>query len=152
MDRINTIFYQNLPKMATNNDIASELSNLPRVLINYPKTGTYRIFHRGITKKEWRCDVRGCRARIHSIDELIVKKSGEHSHPQEYGNDELAVVKDLLSKRRRETKDNLHVAVGEITSSLSESAKSMLPTQYALKMMYKGNVLLCLILYRSNFN
>ena len=46
-------------------------------------------------------------------------------------------MKDLLRKRGRETKDNPHVAVGEITSSLSESAKSLLPTQHALKMMYK---------------
>ena len=34
------------------------------------------------------------------------KKSGEHSHPQEYGKDEVTVMKDLMRKRARETNDN----------------------------------------------
>lgn len=62
---------------------------------------------------------------------MVVKKSGEH------GKAEVAVVKDLLRMRRRETKDTPHVARGEVTSSLSESAKYLLPTQHAVKMMYK---------------
>ena len=32
---------------------------------------------------------------MHSFDEIIVK-SGEHSHPQESGKEEVAVVKDTL--------------------------------------------------------
>ncbi|KAI6648313.1 FLYWCH zinc finger domain protein [Oopsacas minuta] len=92
------------------------------------------IFHWGAIKKEWRCDVRGCKARIHSVDETIIKKSGEHSHPQEYGKGEVTVMKDLMRKRGRETNDNPHVVIGEMTSLLSES---LLPNQHALKMMYK---------------
>ncbi|KAI6656158.1 hypothetical protein LOD99_1491 [Oopsacas minuta] len=46
-------------------------------------------------------------------------------------------MKDLLRKRRRKTNDNPHVAIGEMTSLLSESAKSLLPNQHVLKMMYK---------------
>ena len=40
------------------------------------------IFSIGTEKREWRCDVRGCKARMHSFDENIVKKSGEHSHSE----------------------------------------------------------------------
>ena len=77
------------------------------------------------------------KCRVHSIDEIIVKKSGEHSHPQEFGKEEVAVIKDIIRKRGRESNDNPHVAIGQIASSLSESAMSLLPTQHALKTMYK---------------
>ena len=56
--------------------------------------GYLDIFHRGTSKKEWKCDVRGCKARIHSVNETIINKSGEHSYPQEYGKDEVTVMKD----------------------------------------------------------
>ncbi|KAI6648121.1 hypothetical protein LOD99_11930 [Oopsacas minuta] len=46
-------------------------------------------------------------------------------------------MKDLMRKRGRETNDNPHIAIGEMTSLLSESAKSLLPNQHPLKMMYK---------------
>ena len=46
-------------------------------------------------------------------------------------------MKDLMRKRARETNDDPHVAKGETTSLLSDSAKSLLPNQHALKMMYK---------------
>ena len=88
-------------------------------------------------KKGWRCDVRGCKARMHVVDDTIVKCTGEHCHAKEYGKEEVALVKEKLRKRGRETNDNPHVALGELTSSLSETAKSSLPTQHALKMMYK---------------
>ena len=52
------------------------------------------IFHRGIVKKEWRCDIRECKARIHSIANLIVKRSGEHLHPKEIGKEEVSIVKE----------------------------------------------------------
>ena len=68
------------------------------------------IFHRGTVKREWRCDVRG------------VKSTGKHSHPKEYGKEEVALVKEKIRKRGRETNDNPYVPFGEITSSLSESA------------------------------
>ena len=29
---------------------------------------------------------------------LIIKKSGEHSYPQEYGKDEVTVMKDLMTE------------------------------------------------------
>ena len=99
--------------------------------------GYLYIYHRGTIKKQWRCDVRGCKGRVHSIDEIIVKKSGEHSHPQEFGKEEVAVIKDIIRKRGRESNDNPHVAIGQIASSLSESAMYLLPTQHALKTMYK---------------
>ena len=97
--------------------------------------GYLYIFHRGTVKKEWRCDVRRCKARMHVVDDTIVKCTGEHCHAKEYGKEEVALVKEKLRKRGRETNDIPHVALGELTSSLSETAKSSLPTQNALKMM-----------------
>ena len=46
-------------------------------------------------------------------------------------------MKYLMRKRARGTNDNPHVAIGEMTSELSEPAKSLLPNQHALKTMYK---------------
>ena len=92
------------------------------------------MYHRGTIKRQWKCDVPGCKGRVHSIDEIIVKKSGEHSHPQEFGKEEVAVIKDIIRKRGS---DNPLVAIGQIASSLSESAMYLLPTQHALKTMYK---------------
>ena len=66
-----------------------------------------------------------------------MKKSGEPSHPQEFDKEEVAVIKDIIRKRGRESNDNPHVAIAQIASSLSESAMSLLPTQHALKTMYK---------------
>ena len=77
-------------------------------------------------KKKWRCDVRGCKARIQTADDTIVKSTVEHSHPKEYGKEEVALVKEKIRKRGRETNNNPHVELGELTSSLSESAKSNL--------------------------
>ena len=51
--------------------------------------------------------MRGCKDRIHSVGEIIVKTSGEHSHPQECGKEEIAVVKDPQRKRGTVTKTNL---------------------------------------------
>ena len=46
-------------------------------------------------------------------------------------------MKEKLRKRARDTHDNPHVAIGELTSLLSETTKYLLPSQHALKMMYK---------------
>ena len=122
--------------MATNYDTSFRIVKSSKGNDKLSHDGYLYIFHRGTAKKEWRCNMRGCRARVHSVDEIIVKKSGEYSLRQEYGKAEVAVVKDLLRKQGRETKDSSHVAI-DVTSSLSESAKSLLPIQHALKMMYK---------------
>ena len=63
--------------------------------------------------------------------------SGEHFHSKENGKEEVAITKENLRKRARVTHDNPHIAIGEETSSLSEAAKSLLPSQHALKLMYK---------------
>ena len=123
--------------MATNIDTTFSIVKSSKGTDKLSHDGYLYIFHRGTSKKEWRCDVRGCKARIHSVNETIIKKFGEHSHPQEYGKDEVTVMKDLMRKRARETNDNPHVAIGEMTSVLSEPAKSLLPNQHALKTMYK---------------
>ena len=63
--------------------------------------------------------------------------SGEHLHSKENSKEEVAIAKENLRKRTRETHDNPHIAIGEETSSLSEAAKSLLPSQHAPKLMYK---------------
>ena len=77
--------------MPTNSDTSFQIVKSSKGINKLSNDGYLYIFHRGAIKKEWRCDVRGCKARIHS---LIIKKSGEHSHPQEYGKDEVTVMKD----------------------------------------------------------
>ena len=77
------------------------------------------------------------KARVHSMGDLIVKKSGEHCHSKENGKEEVAIVKENLRKLARETHDNPHVVIGEEMSSLSDAGKSLLPSQNALKLMYK---------------
>ena len=59
-----------------------------------------------------------------------------NTHPKEYGKDEVALVKEKIRKRGRETNDNPHVPFGEITSSLSESAV-FASNSTRPKMMYK---------------
>ena len=136
MDWINTILYQNIPKMATN-EFSFRIIKSSKGTDKFSHDGYLLIYHRGTIKKQWRCDVRGCEGRVHSIDEIIVKKSGEHSHPQEFGKEEVAVIKDIIRKRGRESNDNPYVAIGQLASSSSESAMYLLPTQHALKTMYK---------------
>ncbi|KAI6659876.1 hypothetical protein LOD99_14216 [Oopsacas minuta] len=63
--------------------------------------------------------------------------SGEHFHSKENGKEEVAIAKENLRKRARETRDNPHLVIGEETSSLLEAANSPLPSQHALKLMYK---------------
>ncbi|KAI6658244.1 FLYWCH zinc finger domain protein [Oopsacas minuta] len=124
--------------MSANSDTSFQMIKSSKGTNKLSHDGYLYIFHRrGAIKKEWRSDVRGCKDRIHSVDETIIKKSREHSHQQEYGKDEVTAMKDLMRKRARETNDNPHVTIGEMTSLLSGSAKSLLPNQHALKMMYK---------------
>ncbi|KAI6656251.1 hypothetical protein LOD99_11317 [Oopsacas minuta] len=123
--------------MFANSDTSFQIVKSSKGTNKLSHDGYLYIFNREAIKKEWRCDVRGCKARIHSVDETIIKKSGEHSHPQEYGKDEVTVMVDLMRKRGRETNDNPHVTIGEMISLLSESAKSLLPNQQALKMMHQ---------------
>ena len=56
--------------------------------------------------------------------------SGEHFHSKENGKEEVAIAKENLRKRARESHDNPHI-IGEEMSSLSETAKSILPSQHA---------------------
>ena len=122
--------------MATN-DLTFRLVSSSKGTNKLSHDGKLYIFHRGIFKKEWRCEIRTCKARVHSVDDWIVKMSGEHFHSKENGKEEVAIAKENLRKRARETHDNPHIAIGEETSSLSEAAKSLLPSQHALKLMYK---------------
>ena len=122
--------------MATN-DLTFRLVTSSKGTNKLSHDGNLYIIHRGIIKKEWICEIRSCKARVHSVDDLIVKMSGEHFHSKENGKEEVAIAKENLRKRARETHDNPHIAIGEETSSLSEAAKSLLPSQHALKLMYK---------------
>ena len=63
--------------------------------------------------------------------------SGENLHSKENSKEDVAIAKENLRKRARETHDNPHIAIGEEMSSLSEAAKSLLPSQHAPKLMYK---------------
>ena len=119
------------------NDLTFRLVSSSKGTNKLSHDGNLYIFHRGIFKKEWRCEIRTCKARVHSVDDLIVKMSGEHFHSKENCKEEVSIAKENLRKRARETHDNPHIAIGEETSSLSEAAKSLLPSQHALKLMYK---------------
>ena len=121
--------------MATN-DLTFRLVTSSKGTNKLSHDGNLYIFHRGIIKKEWRCEIRSCKARVHSVDDLIVKMSGEHFHSKENGKVEFAIAKENLRKRARKTYDNPHIVIGEETSSLSEAAKSLLPSQHALKHYY----------------
>ena len=123
--------------MATNCDFSFRLVTSSKGTNKLSHDGYVYIFHRGTVKKEWRYDIRGCKARVHSIANLIVKRSGEHSHPKEIGKEEVLITKENLRKRARETHDNPLIAIGEETSSLSDAGKSLLPSQNALKLMYE---------------
>ena len=72
---------------------------------------------------------------MHFVDEIIVKTSRQHYRPQEHGKAEVGIVKDRISKRGRETNDNPHVAIGEIASPLSESAKTTPKNSYKCTQM-----------------
>ena len=76
-------------QMATNSDFSFRLVTSSKGKNKLSHDGYAYIFHRGIVKKEWRCDIRGCKARVNSIANLIVKRSGEHSHPKEIGKKEV---------------------------------------------------------------
>ena len=87
--------------MAANNDISFRIVKSSKGNEKLSHDGYLYIFHRGTEKREWRCDVRGCEARMHTVDENIVKKSGEHSHSKEHGKAEVAKVKERIKKRGR---------------------------------------------------
>ena len=93
--------------MAANNDNCFRIVKSSKSNEKLSHDGYLYIFHRGTEKREWRCDVRGCKARMHTFDENIIKKSGEHSHSQEHGKAEVAIVKERIKKRGRETNDKL---------------------------------------------
>ena len=60
------------------------------------------IFPSWYREKGMACDVRGCKARMHVVDDTIVKCTGEHCHAKEYGKEEVALVKEKLRKRGRD--------------------------------------------------
>ena len=76
--------------MAANNDLSFLLVTSCKGTNKLYQNGNLYILP-GIIKKEWKCNIREGKARVHLTDDLFVKRFGEHSHTKENGTEELAI-------------------------------------------------------------
>ena len=93
----------------------------------------YNFQREDSVKKQWRCQVKNCRGRIHTKSTNIPKMIGEHCHGPEIGAEEVLVFRAGIKRRAQESHDNPHRIVAEISGSMSEIAKTLLPPEKSLK-------------------
>ena len=86
-----------------------------------------------IYKKQWRCEVKSCKARLHTTGFNVLKKLGEHSHSVEIGKEEVFEFRAGVKRRARETNDNPHRVIAEVSGKLSDVAKTLLLSEKSLK-------------------
>ena len=84
-------------------------------------------------KKQWRCQVKNCKGRLHITTTNFLKKIGEHSHAAEIGAEEVLVFRVGIKRRAKESHDNPHRIIAEIAGKMSEIAKTLLPPEKSLK-------------------
>ena len=76
---------------------------------------------------------KNCRGCIHTKSTNILKMIGEHYHGPEIGAEEVLVFRAGIKRRAQESHDNPHRIVAEISGSMSEIAKTLLPPEKSLK-------------------
>lgn len=94
------------------------------------------------SKKFWRCDhtIEGqqrCKARIHTQDDVVIKKINEHCHGSSAAHVEAAVIKTSIKRRCEETMESTATIINHCASGISLGAKAALPNHTAMKKMIR---------------
>ncbi|KAI6655701.1 hypothetical protein LOD99_1841 [Oopsacas minuta] len=82
----------------------------------------------------WQCEERGtCKARIHTQDTEIVKRTSEHTHAPDEQAVSCCETKLGIKRKARESQDSTHHIVGESLQTASEGTAAKLPKLDSLK-------------------
>eukprot|EP00745_Piridium_sociabile_P002504 TRINITY_DN115166_c0_g1_i2.p1 TRINITY_DN115166_c0_g1~~TRINITY_DN115166_c0_g1_i2.p1 ORF type:complete len:266 (-),score=26.46 TRINITY_DN115166_c0_g1_i2:3-800(-) len=81
----------------------------------------------------WRCDVRGCKARIHMKAGDVVQQSGEHvAHAPNLSKIEAAKAVQRLKLQAQNTRDSTRQILADVQDGLSQATVVSLPSKQSL--------------------
>ena len=83
----------------------------------------------------WECEQRrnkvACKAKLHVLNDQIVKNVNEHTHPANRGEVESIKVRQAMKKRARETEETPQQIISNAVAHLNEhAAVTMLPVHH----------------------
>ena len=102
-------------------------------------------------KKQWRCEVKSCKARLHTTGFNVLKKLGEHSYSVEIGKEEVFEFRAGVKRRARETNDNPHRIIAEVAKTLLPSEKSLKKICHRARPAPVNPTSLCDLIMDENF-
>ncbi|XP_077299573.1 uncharacterized protein LOC143920537 [Arctopsyche grandis] len=91
-------------------------------------------------KTFWRCDQylsQHCRARLHVVDETIVRRVGEHSHSSNSARIEAVKTLQSIKDKAITTQHGTHQLLTESCTGLSEAVISQMPNDQNVKKMIR---------------
>ena len=83
-------------------------------------------------KQAWRCVLRTCKGRLHTLDEALVSVSHEHNHGSDLPECEvqstLSAMKDMATTSR--TANHCHLIYAQTTGALTQSTRCRMPSAF----------------------
>lgn len=99
--------------------------------------GYLYIFDRDAKDKKtkyWRCEQKNhCRARVHTLDDSVIRQVGLHSHDASAAAVEAQRALSSLKRRSILTADDVSQIINESIDGLSEAAQNMIPSPQTLR-------------------
>jgi hypothetical protein len=83
-------------------------------------------------KEIWRCEVRTCKARVHSAEDRLVIQYGEHNHTVVHGKVLVETVRASMKRRGESTEETTRSIVNNELLSLPVTVAHLLPTRSSL--------------------
>ena len=78
-------------------------------------------------KEIWKCDVRTCHARVHTLNDNVVLEHGEHDHAPVHGK--VAVARENMRQRAENTEEGTRHIVQHTLRQVSIQHAHLLPQQ-----------------------
>ena len=88
--------------------------------------------------KFWRCENKNeCKARIHTSDNVVIKKINEHSHGASAASVEVAAIKTNVKRRAEESQDQPSAIINSCIQNISQAAQGALPSAESMRQIVK---------------
>ena len=85
----------------------------------------------------WECEQRrnkvACKAKLHVLNDQIVKNVNEHTHPANRGEVESIKVRQAMKKRARETEETPQQIISNAVAHLNEHAAVTMPPVHHIR-------------------
>ena len=90
----------------------------------------------------WECErrrVHGCKAKIHVIDNVVVKNVNEHNHTANSARAEIVKIRAVMKMKAETTEEGTHNILSTELQNISKDAAAQLPTMGNLRRAIRRN-------------